>query len=102
MTAHDAATNQATHAGIDAAISAAEVHVHIGRLVIDAPSAGAAGVQSFEAALQAALAQRLGAAAPTGPDGLPDRWRRGFDVPHAVADAVAARLRPHIAPGARG
>ena len=98
MTAHDPAPNRATHAANDAAISAAEVHVHIGRLVIDAPSAGAAGVQRFEAALQAALAQRLGAAAPSGPD----QGRRGFDVPHAVADAVAARLRPHIGPGAKG
>ena len=74
------------------AAQASEVHLHIGRLVIDARVAHETGVDAhaLQAALHGALAERFADAAPAAPD------RRRFSVGDAVADAVAARVRSAV------
>jgi hypothetical protein len=76
---------------------AAEVHVHIGHLVIDAQALGDAGTRGFEAALQAALGERLGAArTPAG------AAPRGMAAGDSVAEAVAAHVNPKLGPAGAG
>ena len=78
---------------------AGEVHLHIGRLVIDAGAdTGGLSPHQFRAALQSALAQRLGGV-PAAPAAMPRS--RGFSASEAVADAVAARVTPSVN-GSRG
>ena len=66
-------------------MNAPELHLYIGRVVVDAGVAGpgALHADSFGAALQAALAERL---APS-PQAAPL-------APHPIADAVVTRVRP--------
>lgn len=85
----------------------AAIHVHIGRVVIDAgafdgtaasragtaPHDGAAARRRLEARLHAALAPLLGGATAAPPDGggaEPERWVK------LVAADIAARVRPLI------
>ena len=71
----------------------AEVHVHIGRVLIDAATVEQGGLHDFRAALQSALARRFSDAAslPSSEAGV-----RRFSTTDAVADAVAARVRPSV------
>ena len=69
-----------------------EIHVHIGRLVSDAPLAGMGDAAGFEAALQVTLAQRLRIDASNA-----EPSSGGFDARDAVADAVAARVHRSLA-----
>jgi hypothetical protein len=78
---------------------AREIHLHIGRLVIDAGAdTESLSPHEFQAALQSALAQRLGGV-PAAPAAMPRS--RGFGTSEAVAEAVAARVTPSVN-GGRG
>ena len=72
---------------------AAEVHLRIGRLVIDAQAAGGVDAHEFTTALQTALAERLDAG-NTGTKTAPRR----LGASEAIADAVAARVKPRLSP----
>lgn len=70
--------------------TAAELHVSIGRLVVDgAPWNSSAGTHDFQSALQSTLAQRL--LEPTT-HASPAAGGEPFSITHAITDAVLMRV----------